>query len=837
MFEANRTAPSVRGAFRIAAAIMVSTLGSATVYALDAPHDLNCNDCHKLHNAPGGTITKVAGNANQCQSCHNPVGLAANKALLDVDQAVPGTGGTSHRWDALAINSTYETDLPAVAAMLLRLDQQGTPGDTSDDTIMCSTCHDQHNNNQGTPFLRVSNAGNALCKDCHAARDVGVGGGSHPVGVPIPGAGYFQSPSDLDLEASNVECLTCHGVHFAYSAASEKGTADSAGTTTALNNSTAGWTPDALVDWKVKILSGSNPRALRDITGNTATQISWADPLANPTAGGDTYRIQDATGSGDGYLLKQTRLSICGQCHTWPTSTKHLDTATGALWPGGQYGTDYPSQTIQGACQNCHAPHGWVDPNDSPQKFQKLGVEQRSLLCQTCHDMDGQFPVKVLAAVQAGGNAGDDGAVSGGSYSSSEYLTYSVEVTTGGAPGAAQITTTSTGTDSSGPTTVTAFDAPIAVGTRGVTILFQDGALGGDPPGWNVGAAVADSGNTGDDTATSGGTFTGTEEITYTVEVTQGGTFDSGSAQITCTSSTGTDDSGPTVVDAEDTPFPVGALGVTISFNDPSGGGKANQELTLGDKWTIAVTWSGGGGDGVLTAGDKWEIDLWTARTAFTWTATPFTLPGTGRVVNTHHDVNPDDQTASGAVIACGDCHNPHLITDAQKIIADPDPADGRSTAAGTSWAGSTAMSEFCLACHDDTLPANVTAPTGGLIDIYDKFVAATKDKHGVRVGNNPGLRAGSGYVIGEIMQCTDCHDFGHGTKNLFMLKETIYTKDGTTPLVSDAGTTKVSLTDGAGSDPLTNPINWCSTCHPNHMGYSKGDKCFTCHYHGSGKF
>ena len=62
------------------------------------------------------------------------------------------------------------------------------------DSITCSTCHNQHNGSAGTPHLRVDNTGDAICKDCHSSRHVGIyrtapatNKGSHPVGVTYDG--------------------------------------------------------------------------------------------------------------------------------------------------------------------------------------------------------------------------------------------------------------------------------------------------------------------------------------------------------------------------------------------------------------------------------------------------------------------------------------------------------------------------------------------------------------------------------------------------------------------------------------------------------------------------
>jgi len=72
--------------------------------ALDPPHDssqsIDCFNCHITHHAAGGAITKIGGNPNLCMSCHTAGGVASGSPFADVDEAIPGTSGTSHRWDS-----------------------------------------------------------------------------------------------------------------------------------------------------------------------------------------------------------------------------------------------------------------------------------------------------------------------------------------------------------------------------------------------------------------------------------------------------------------------------------------------------------------------------------------------------------------------------------------------------------------------------------------------------------------------------------------------------------------------------------------------------------------
>jgi predicted CXXCH cytochrome family protein len=216
--------------------------------------------------------------------------------------------------------------------------------------------------------------------------------------------------------------------------------------------------------------------------------------------------------------------------------------------------------------------------------------------------------------------------------------------------------------------------------------------------------------------------------------------------------------------------------------------------------------------------------------------------PGSGSILNMHHDVSDSDQAYSGAVLECNNCHDPHSATPAQPHLGNIDTGDGRDPAPGNTFTGSTLTTEFCFECHDNSYPASVTPPTVALSDLYDLWVSAggggdAADQHGpADAAKNVSLRAGSGYVQGDILNCEACHELGHGsTDNLFQLKTTIYSKDGSTPLVSDTGDTLVYVTnlDPSSTDILTNGQNWCSTCHPNPMGGNKDKDCIGCHYHG----
>ena len=82
-------------------------------------------------------------------------------------------------------------------------------------------------------------------------------------------------------------------------------------------------------------------------------------------------------------------------------------------------------------------------------------------------------------------------------------------------------------------------------------------------------------------TPTSSGTFTGDFDATYIVEVTKGGLFGD-EPEITCTTDTGIDSSGPTAVTGSFSAVAVGSNGVFISFQGDG--------LCKGDRYLITVT-------------------------------------------------------------------------------------------------------------------------------------------------------------------------------------------------------------------------------------------------------
>jgi len=168
-----------RSPWRLFFALALLALAAGRAAASDPPHStLNltngCNDCHVSHNAPGLELTKSAGNANLCTSCHQTRGFTT---WYPTDQAVPGVSGTMHSWSGAVKNPVYGAQAPASSAITTHLE-----GTAPNQTLTCSGCHDQHMQTNpsfdprspttagqaGRHLMRMDNSRNGLCVDCHA---------------------------------------------------------------------------------------------------------------------------------------------------------------------------------------------------------------------------------------------------------------------------------------------------------------------------------------------------------------------------------------------------------------------------------------------------------------------------------------------------------------------------------------------------------------------------------------------------------------------------------------------------------------------------------------------
>jgi hypothetical protein len=163
--------------------------------------------------------------------------------------------------------------------------------------------------------------------------------------------------------------------------------------------------------------------------------------------------------------------------------------------------------------------------------------------------------------------------------------TYTIAVTqasSGGSATTALMTVTSaSGTDNQlTPFAPAAFGSPTNIGTNGLAVTWNHAS--GD---FSIGQAWQTTIRQSwiSPVPTAGGSFTGPASLTYIAKVTRGGLYsDSIQPQVTITSTTGTDQSGPVTVTAAATNVSVGTKGALLQF---SGAG-----LDLNDLYYIPVT-------------------------------------------------------------------------------------------------------------------------------------------------------------------------------------------------------------------------------------------------------
>ena len=333
----------------------------------DAPHSFTCNACHLIHNSTGNVLTTLAGNDNLCMSCHNPSGTASSLSFSVADIADPaGNTGTSHAWNVPAVNTTYETNLPVNTEMSTRINSG---------EIICSTCHDQHLQ-AFSPFLRADNTGDAICKDCHSARDIGRytddninHKGSHPVGLVYDGSNSKLNPTPsapLQLVGLNIECSSCHQVHYSVS-----------------------------TDGNILRTTNDNTLCTSCHTYGSHNGFSCNDcHQAHNTVKDNIYMIKDVVNSNSVNFYTETGINsfgdedgtedgICEVCHTG--TSYHLADGTGASHnPTSNCTACHPHEDnfAPGGCSECHTV-AFPDWGVSDSHF--AHTDKYTYACNTCH--------------------------------------------------------------------------------------------------------------------------------------------------------------------------------------------------------------------------------------------------------------------------------------------------------------------------------------------------------------------------------------------------------------------------------------------------------------------
>lgn len=837
------------------------------------PNNIDCSSCHTPHAAPGGAITIAAGNANVCYTCHVAGGKAAAKALGESDQALPAPGlpagvsavGTSHRWDsgpaghvtAVAGNTSTGTvqsggDYAGYYAKTYTITIT-TAGDVGTAYFSWTATTPPGGSGPSTVIATSATPGVSAPMALDQGITVTFADGASPAGC-----GYSFCVDDrwrvyvrtdlnqpttaamaLRVSDGKIMCSTCHDQHSQAATPFDPGAPAYGGSGTGAGRHFQRVANDA-AQMCLDCHSARNKGSLSGQTGNLTHPVGLArsiwnglfkarasitlplDRGADGVAGNTDDRIQCVSchqphfaPAGDGTLARMASITtLCTDCHTLadPATATHLSASTGVLWPGGQYGSNFPAITDtakRGACTNCHQPHGWPDSGSPAQDYAKLLVEATGNICFTCHDSDGPSSRNVYDKFNPSPNYSTTGA-SGAPIDQVHDATLCSKC-----HNPHKVTSSARNTDpdtgdsytqtysKTGSYTRDGFNKTYYSATTNLDPTNPAGAVN-VPASWKIGSAQAAPTNTGDDAAYSGGTYSpggDTADITYTVTVTRGGLYSgcpTNCPQITVTSTGNRDNSGPTNVTADNSTVAVGTRGITIRLDDPST--KASlQELTLNDQWSIAVTWD----PGVTTCAPNC--------------------------------VEPDFVTFC---LTCHDGTTPAGVTMPPTMV--------------------NVATEFFTRDQHGSVAGN----TGTQISKgYKKTPWTTSTQF------NAGQEPANPYAA---LQCATCHD-GHGSGNIFHLKDSIdvagyqmkiggegQCANGTScgPWTaangfSRSGNTTYTLPCSGGNgnpDCSQNPTGsqaylrwgaWCSFCHTQsaHTGVTESTSCNTGHAHGGGNF
>lgn len=412
-------------------AVLGLLVASSGTLAIDPPHTADCTDCHMVHNAPGGSITAIAGNANLCLSCHVSGGAASARPFANADQtrAWPGLasnvlpGGNSHRWDAGPAGYVQVLGGATVASSG-RVSSAGafTGVYAKTYTITITT-----NGNVGVARFNWSatapggGAGTNLLTAATVALNEGISArffnSSNGVAFRSNDAWRIVVRSDLRFPTNAalaarmtdgfMFCSTCHDEHtqmntpFDTNAPAYTGPGTGAGRHfLQMDNDQDQMCADCHRARAVtNVMQGSHPVGMTVVTGAAYRLPGAAIPLERATrkVRCETCHQVHFAPARDGTLLRLTNnVALCTSCHTLANTASpagHFSpTNNFTLWPGGQYGSLFPARSNlvdRGACANCHTPHGWPDAANPTNHYPMLLADREENLCYTCHDANG----------------------------------------------------------------------------------------------------------------------------------------------------------------------------------------------------------------------------------------------------------------------------------------------------------------------------------------------------------------------------------------------------------------------------------------------------------------
>jgi predicted CXXCH cytochrome family protein len=335
--------------------LILALLGSfGSAGATDAPHNdaenIDCSRCHIPHpvvpNSYFGSLTRDS-NANLCLSCHFFAGMASNWPFASSDQAVPGTSGTSHRWDrdmspgaaplnlaaanpnnAYGLKTPSELATPALRTILTKYSN----------TVVCSTCHQQHSQSMTPydPYSYNASAGdgggtatggsqNTLADTTKTGWTANEWAGFTLVITGGTAANINQARtisgnigSTLTVSAALPAAVQAGDTYYITESGTpgfDSGAAASGSDSTHVVTSKS-WADNQWAGYYVKMTGGDNSGLRRLIRSNTANTLA-VDAFPSAVADGDAYYIT----SGRHFMrINNGTADMCNDCHYYRSS-------------------------------------------------------------------------------------------------------------------------------------------------------------------------------------------------------------------------------------------------------------------------------------------------------------------------------------------------------------------------------------------------------------------------------------------------------------------------------------------------------------------------------------
>jgi hypothetical protein len=360
----------------------------------EGPHMIEssivCGRCHGIAGQPGEHVGLGTGQAVVCLSCHAGGGQALRMPILPAEGSTsvgvnPSTTtglGRSHPWGVSAVNvDVGSSGPPPESELALYLDG----GD-----IKCATCHEQHNSDADSPYLRAPNARGSMCRQCHT---------EHLYHTP---AGSWKPV-----------CEDCHDMH-------DLRNENLSLVATVVENQTLG------VDQAVVFTSETGPNSFSDGLGadDGICQVCHVDTDYHVHNGSGTahYEGEDCTNC---HQHQSGFMPPCAGCHASvqddgdgiPAGGRRAITGE---FPVGDVHAHYGTTLDDQACLVCHstATHkdGYVelvDPDDGSiyrflQPTDLASDPDLSDFCSGCHDADGATRLAAPMDPFGDGNAPPD---------------------------------------------------------------------------------------------------------------------------------------------------------------------------------------------------------------------------------------------------------------------------------------------------------------------------------------------------------------------------------------------------------------------------------------------